>query len=423
MKKTALAIVLLSVFLLIYSPFCLFAEAELTWNLQKVEDTGRETGSSLAIDSAGNPHVAYCGDRIFGINEDNNAFISDPGLQYASWNSLTWNIQTVVKGNIGNPSLALDSNGNPKVSYVNYYIDEKDVFHRNLMYANWTGTTWNIQTVDTDTEYYCCLALDSSGNPTINYFSSLGDLKCAILEGTTWNIQIVDQAGDNPHISGNSLAVDQNGIQNMIYSNDFGLVYANWTGLSWNAKVVDTNGFGGSLVLDKSGSPNIAYEVDLGNYTFKLNYAKWNGSVWITHIVTENGGQCQIALDNAGNPHIIYRSNGYFVYANRTGSIWNKQQSFGASYPDYTPVASFALDPNGKPHFSVSLKGNYIGHGAYAYYLSYASLQGPAPTPTPTLGQGYRNLENSLVVWVAVGILVLAGLFWVKKKLNKKPKR
>jgi hypothetical protein len=96
-------------------------------------------------------------------------------LDGAVWSAHAWNTQDVVSNvpleiyghnvnwvNVG--FLALDSHDYPKISY----------FATHLMYASWTGNTWNIQTIDTNAEAKPgFLALDSNGNPHISYLGPL----------------------------------------------------------------------------------------------------------------------------------------------------------------------------------------------------------------------------------------------------------
>jgi hypothetical protein len=72
-------------------------------------------------------------------------------------------------------SIALDSTGKPYISYF-------DAHHNFLQMANWTGTSWAIQTVDASVKVgtSTSIALDSTNAPHISYYDATnGDLKYA----------------------------------------------------------------------------------------------------------------------------------------------------------------------------------------------------------------------------------------------------
>ena len=78
-------------------------------------------------------------------------------------------------------SLALDSIGNPRISYY-------DQTNRDLKYASWDGSRWVITTVDSagDVGEYSSLELDVYSNPRISYFDATnGNLKFAAWNSTT----------------------------------------------------------------------------------------------------------------------------------------------------------------------------------------------------------------------------------------------
>jgi hypothetical protein len=296
--------------------------------------------------------------------------------------ALTWHIETVDTGeNQGEKvgkytSIALDSNGNPHISYS----DSSDVMFAALEYAKWTGTEWIKETVDQgDTGRYTSIALDSNDNPHMSYYD-VGNtrLKYAKWTGTEWIKEFVEPVG--PTVTGmfSSIALDSNDNPHISYYDNFrySLKYAKWTGTEWSIEFVDLtpewgetrlSGWDTSIALDSDGNPHISYYNLLAPSWGRLKYAKWTGTEWIKEVVDEAGGYgsdtsvgqyTSIALDSDDNPHISYydKSNSDLKYAKWTGTEWIKETVDQGEVGRYT---SIALDSNcDNPHISYYDEGN-----------------------------------------------------------------
>jgi hypothetical protein len=188
-----------------------------SWYVETVDSGAQEDAPlnvgqycSLAIDSHDNPHISYLGTGAG----------SGP-LKYASWTGASWDIRIVTETayNTGYSDLVLDSHDNPSISYVTTVpgVDFKPgTSHPS--YASWNGSGWITEPVDlTITNcLYTSLAIDSQGNPHISYQDRRDDstthLKYAVRTSSGWNFVEVDpsaadydslalDSGNNPHIA------------------------------------------------------------------------------------------------------------------------------------------------------------------------------------------------------------------------------
>ena len=292
----------------------------LHWSTEIVDELG-DVGS-------------YCS---LALDSDSDPHISyydqsTKNLKYASWNGTSWDIEVVDStdqvGLFTSIALDLDASGNPQISYY-------DQSNRDLKYAEWNGTSWDIQTVDStgDVGKYSSLAIDIDGHPHIGYHDkSNNDLKYAEWNGVSWNIQVVDAVGFVGDFTSIALGSDGAGYSHIAYYNDSSndLKHAEWTGVSWDIETVDSLGDVGqhaSIVLDTDDHPRISY---LDQTNKDLKYAEWTGTVWnikIPDVFGNVGEHTSIDLDSNGYPHISYLddTNKSLKHSEWNGTSWTHE--------------------------------------------------------------------------------------------------
>lgn len=142
------------------------------WQIAVVDDSANVgTWNSLALDSSGNPRISY------NVNDVNGG-----ALKYAYWDNIQWIIETVDSLKSLSSKLGLDPSGSPRVIY-------HDVVSNNLKYAYKDGSNWIISNIDTigGTGTWMSLALNPLGVPYASYMSANSDLKYAHLLPFTVN--------------------------------------------------------------------------------------------------------------------------------------------------------------------------------------------------------------------------------------------
>ena len=230
--------------------------------------------TSLALDSSGNPVVSYyyqTSDDLYVMHcNDANCAGSDESIvvQHTTGVVGTWT------------SLALDSSWFPVVSYRDVTNGYLYLLHCND--ANCSGPAESVVlAADPDSGAYSSLALDASGRPVISYWEqSEADLRllhcddagCASEVG---NSTAVDQAGDVGHYT--SLQLDGSGNPVIAYhdetNGDVKIARCGTYDCAIGAGTApDTAGFVGqynSLALDGAGNPIVSYR-DSTNSDLKI---------------------------------------------------------------------------------------------------------------------------------------------------------
>ena len=156
----------------------------VSWHVEQIGSTliNFHGGTSLAIDGSDDPHITYYDD----ITDD---------LMYAVKQGATWSISAIeAAGDAGRfSSLELNAQDQPRVSYYKHLSGDMGV----VRFAEWNGSSWVIETVDTlirvslnDARTTTSLELDNQGEPHISY----GDekvVKYATRNGSTWQLETV----------------------------------------------------------------------------------------------------------------------------------------------------------------------------------------------------------------------------------------
>jgi hypothetical protein len=394
MKKTVLATAILLV--LFISPFCgiILAQTEsLSWKIADLDYAKTNNGignytaiiGSLALDSSGNPHISYDG-------------------KYLVWTGSSWIVQNV--GFSG--QLVLDKSGNPHVVYSvgKYYNQSAGLYLWDIFYSSLSGSQWTTETVATQLapDPMPKLAFDSSSNPHVAYNRGTGNLLYASKNGTEWSSQIVDTENAYSNLC---LVIDANNNPHMAYGrssqNDRAMSIASWAGSKWVIQKVDGFANSASIALDSAGNPHIFYFSFTETGDSYWNYANWNGSTWDIQTLPQTyripEGQTSLAIDSQGKPHVGFSSiyspenksadSGMLEYAVFSGSSWDIQ-TVATDHGGVGVFTNLVLDSADKPNILCCYQAAFFQHGSYslrnAFYARYASLEDlPSLTAIPTL--------------------------------------
>jgi hypothetical protein len=341
------------------------SEGGIGWHVELV-DAGGGAYNSMALDGFDRPHIAY-----------NNRFNDD--LMYAYKDATGWHITTVDSSGFvgGYPSLALDSNGYPLISYCSctgsgcWYCND-------LKYAWYDGTDWHTQSVATlgNVGGFNSLAIDEFGKPHISYYDeSNKDLMYASKDQFgVWQPVPVDTTGDVGQYT--SLKVGWDHIYISYYGNQT-LKYAHYNpdALTWSIETLDSkvrSGLYSSLDLCKSyepGAPRIGYGSDDGlEYAHKWFFGGWSFST----LDLDFPYGISFVLNPACQIHLSYYTylGGELKYAYSGIYGWNTEVVDDQFDPATDMRSSLVLDSAIRPHISYMDDNSVHGIGLkYAYKL------------------------------------------------------
>jgi BNR repeat-like domain len=285
----------------------------ITWGLRlfRIPD--------LAVDSSGNPHVAWYEDA-YGHNEIFYKKSPDGGATWAATKRLTWGTSWSRY-----PDIVIDSSGNPEVVWQDEMSGNWEVYHRKSTDGgnSWTAfqrLTWNAGESENP-----AMALDPSNSPYLVWSDTTPGpskifYKKSVDGGASWST-----AKRISWTSGNSvnpdIAADSSGRLHVVWSDSAPgnneIYYAKSTdgGATWTAsqRITWTLGSSGRpvIVVDPSGHLHVVWEDDTpGNNEIYYKKSTDGGVTWTaSQRLTWNAGESRwpdIAADPDGNLHVVW---------------------------------------------------------------------------------------------------------------------
>ena len=313
------------------TPLVMYANWNGTvWNTQQI---AIGYALSLVLDAADHPHILYKR--------------SLEPLMYASWTGSEWDIQTVDPNSTGGFSgfVALDSYGNPHVAYT----DGITVRYAVSNGSEWSVQTV-AQYEDVEIPPKLSFVLDKDDTPYIMYRSAsyvyfsqdVGiqaiNVTLATYHDSRWKFQPLSLP--TPIGDYGSLVVNSEGGLHSIFIQHYvsadnrvssTLLYGSWNGTGWDTQVVSNIGLydSMSLALDSRDSPHIIADGV---------YAGWTGTAWDVQATDVSG---YLAVDAGGNLHVSWNvaRNGSWVSANLMYATVNATELAEATpTPEVTPT-------------------------------------------------------------------------------------
>jgi len=375
------------------------------WGLPQTVDTGGDFGvyASLVVGADGLPRAAY--------SRQSDA------LLYAAFDGTAWSTAAVASGaGMGVwPSLALDGAGQPHIAYH----DAAGLDLEYAVYDSSAGA-WALSTVDAagSSGRHPSLALDSAGEPHIAYVVDGNVLKYARRTAGSWGFESPDSGGS---LAYPSLALDGNGLARIAFEETGSgeLRFASFDGSSWSRVVVDTSSAAGetSLALDGDGWAHIAYR---DSAVGDLKNADFDGAAWSTGTVDSEGATGKapsIVLDAGGGTHILYydEDRGYLRAALRSTSF---SAPMGGSPRGSLQSPS---DMAGAPASSTTVQWRWVDNAAneLGFRLYYSeSSSGPFTLAAGTSTVGAAAGVGTMVTYLQTGLSTDTSYFAYATAVN-----
>lgn len=360
-----------------------------------IENIGKaDQWSSLALDSANNPHVAY---RVW---EDQNGWKIKYSTETEGSDS-SWSEEMIYENRSGsNVEIVLDSEDIPHILYM--WNSASSWSDASVDLAIKEGGNWNSTEVTGSYGHvggYLKAFIDSSDNIHLSYWNyTIANLSYNMYNGNSWsteyNIDVTNSSNATfgGHMPG-SIAVDNQGVVHISYRNyqNGSLKYATNNGGSWSTTTLSDSGNAGlgiSMAIDDDGVVHISYIDKANGGTAKYVHGNM-GNFDVSTIGSLDGltnaylqeYATSLSLDSSGIPHVSYYIEGGVNYAsldengdwfsetfdNDVGSEWDNFQVLNIKVDSEDNVHILYHNPEESPE--------YNGQGFEGNPLMYAFLE------------------------------------------------
>lgn len=261
-------------------------------------------------------------------------------------------------------SLAIDSEGQPNVAYT------KAEGQRGLKFCRYDGSSWRLEMVDPLGEGRLKMVLDTQNRPHIVYTTDEDSkVMYATRVDGTWQIrEVATTIRRGQLFYDKSIQVDATGQVYLVYGTEYpsnGSVLIQMTakilrqGDFTTAARIDSfanNGKWNALVLNASGLPVAAYFMSFGNPALAMldNAGNWT-SEWIENDDFQNdqGYYATLCLDQNGRYYVSFhnQTTAKIRLASGTPGNWQIEDVADLSgWTTYTTPSPMALDQVGTPY-------------------------------------------------------------------------
>jgi len=296
------------------SPSCSTQDTPVT--LDSAGDVGEYT--SIAIGNDGNPIISYI--------DNNNVDLKVVHCTSPSCSTQDTPVTLDSAGDVGfYTSIAIGSDGNPIISYIDSATDDLKIVHCTSPSCSNQDTPVTLDSAG-DIGFYTSIAISNDDNPIISYFdSATDDLKvvhCTSPSCSTQDTPVtLDSAGDVGFYTSIAIGSDGNPIISYYDLSNGDLKIVHCTSPSCN---LFDNPWGEGLILDSAGDVGFYTSIAIGNDGNPIisYYDFTNDNLKVVHCTSPScstqdtpvtldsagdvGNYTSIAIDNDGNPIISY---------------------------------------------------------------------------------------------------------------------